>query len=79
MIKLDFLLAISIYLSALLMFIIGKWVFESRDVVIKKISQDTKFILQCSVCNFIYHDYSSNKISICPRCKSYLEEKEAKI
>jgi len=79
MIRIDFLLAISIYLSTLILFLLGEWILDNKDSKIKDILQDTKFILQCPICSFIYHDYKNGAISICPRCNSYTEREGAKL
>ena len=80
MIKIDFLLAISIYLSASLLFLLGKWILvNNKDRAIRYMSQDTKFILQCPICSFIYRDYTNGAVSICPRCESYSKREEAQL
>jgi len=80
MIRVDFLLAISIYLSILLLFLLGLWIStDNKNEIAKNMHQDTKFVLQCPICSFIYYDYTNTAISICPRCKSYSERGEAKV
>jgi len=68
MIKVDFYLCVAIYLIAILLFLIGRWVFH-REKEIKL--TETRFLYQCPICMHVYQDFNSDDYSVCPRCKSY--------
>ncbi len=73
MIKIDFALAISIYLTLSLLLVIGYWIFynwyRGKDIV-----HESQYIYQCPYCTYIFFHYNVNKeVVICPKCQSYLQ------
>ena len=80
MIKIDFSLAISIYISFIVLLVIGHWIIYTCSEE-RKIFDGIKFIEQCPYCTCIFFDYEESSIKICPQCKSYLsvEDKPSKL
>ena len=78
MIKIDFSIAIAIYLTLNLMLVIGFWLFYTCNRE-KQFGQEFKFLHQCTYCTYVFLDYSDSKIKICPKCRSYIifEETES--
>ena len=72
MIKIDFSLAISLYLFFTVLLVTVLWISYnwSKD---HALSSETKHIEQCPYCTHVFFNYRQTKIPVCPRCKSYLE------
>jgi hypothetical protein len=70
MIKIDFSLAVSLYLCIFLFLIICSWLLfkKYKD---KDLSLDVKFIWYCTVCTYAYINTKEENFSVCPRCGSY--------
>jgi phage FluMu protein Com len=72
MIKIDFSLAVALYLLSVLVIVVLAWLlFEHRlkgRTGFK--SWQKKEVWQCSVCTYTYLD-NQMELSRCPRCKSY--------
>lgn len=75
MIKIEFSLAIALYLilttCVVLLFLILK---NRREP--KQFSSEKRFLWQCSICTYVYVDTRHNTISQCPRCGSYNKKEE---
>lgn len=70
MIRIDFSLAVALYLLLTLGLIVGLWfIFEQRIKAKGSLGQ-RKNVWHCSVCTYTYLDTETD-LSICPRCKSY--------
>ena len=72
MIRVDFLWAISVYLSLTIVLVIGHWIIYTYRKE-KNILNNTKFVEQCPYCTCVFFDYADeSSIKICPQCKSYI-------
>lgn len=72
MIKIDFILAISLFLSFSSLLVFSMWMFYNhlRD---SGNPDNVKFLQQCPYCTYVFINYDEIKeLQICPRCKSYL-------
>ena len=70
MIKLDFSLAISLYIFLILNTLLIIWLFSKKENG-RDLSLDPRFIWFCSVCTYTYVNTKEDTISVCPRCSSY--------
>lgn len=70
MIKIDFSLAIALYLGGLIFLLFFSWIlakkYKERDL-----SLDPRFIWYCSVCTYTYINTKEDDFSLCPRCGNY--------
>ena len=72
MIKIDFSIAIALYLLILLGIVFCMWVFLRRKEFFGDLlSPNPRFIWCCSVCTYTYFTTHKTEISVCPRCGSY--------
>ena len=72
MIKVDFSVAIAVYLLLTLAFIACAWILFEHKIKSKGIFKNwqKRYVWQCSVCTYTYLD-REEELSVCPRCKSY--------
>jgi rubrerythrin len=80
MIKVEFSLAIALYLIFAVCLILIFWlVFEKRGNI-EASSLENIFFWQCAICTYVYVDSRHSTISQCPRCGSYnKKEKEGEV
>ena len=72
MIKVDFSIALGLYLFVLLGFVLCIWVFLRRKELFEDfLSLSPRFTWCCSVCTYTYFTTHKTEISVCPRCGSY--------
>jgi len=72
MIKVEFSLAIAIYLIFTVCLILVLWLFFERKKLKTLVSLKEKgFFWQCNVCTYVYVDSTHDVISKCPRCESF--------
>lgn len=71
-INLDF--AISLVISIILILVIISWfrytIKEDRSL------NQSKDVVQCPYCSYVFTDFLKQEIKICPRCESYIENKK---
>ncbi len=73
MIKIDFFLAVAVYLFCVVVLVIGHWMFynyfrgEEQDPFNK-----AEFLQRCPYCIYLFFDYGQDNFKICPRCRSYI-------
>jgi hypothetical protein len=70
MIKIDFSLAIALFIIFFTSLILIIWLFSKKQKD-KDLSLDDRFIWFCSVCTYTYINTKEDAISVCPRCGSY--------
>jgi len=70
MIKIDFSLAISLFIIFFISLILIIWLLSKKQKD-KDLSLDDRFIWFCSVCTYTYINTKEDAISVCPRCGSY--------
>jgi rRNA maturation endonuclease Nob1 len=70
MIKLDFAVAISLYITLSSVVVLVIWVYLDRNRF-KKYTSDDVYMWQCSICTHAYVDSVHKEISVCPVCGSY--------
>ena len=74
-INLDF--AISLAISIILLLVIASWFrYTIEEDGSLKQSRD---IVQCPYCNYVFVDFLKQKTKICPQCESYIEDKKENI
>ena len=72
MIKVDFSVALALYLFILLGLVFCLWLFLRRETLFENfLSLSPRFIWCCSVCTYTYFTTHKKEISTCPRCGSY--------
>lgn len=76
MIKVQFELAIFLYLLISIFGILSCWLIFSKINLPRGGSAEVESIWQCSICTYIYVDSKNKNLSICPRCNSYIERRE---
>lgn len=77
MINLNFYNAVAIYLSCIVLIFLGSWLFMDA-LSYKETKTQVEFLRQCPICTHLFFDFRSDKVSLCPRCKSYLKKEEVK-
>ncbi|OIO79607.1 MAG: hypothetical protein COW11_04840 [Candidatus Omnitrophica bacterium CG12_big_fil_rev_8_21_14_0_65_43_15] len=70
MIKIDFALAVSLYVTFFSIGVLFLWVYLNRNKF-KIYSSDEVYMWQCDVCTYAYVDSTHKEISACPVCGSY--------
>jgi len=70
MIKIDFSLAIALFIIFFISLILIAWLLSKKQKD-KDLSLDDRFIWFCSVCTYTYINTKEDIISVCPRCGSY--------
>lgn len=73
MIKLQFEIAIFLYLLIAIFGFLVAWVIFTKMKIRAKHSAQLESIWQCFICTYIYVDSKNSRLSVCPRCKSYNE------
>ena len=77
MIKIEFSLAIALYLVLIICIIFICWIIiESRKDRPGLFSSERDFFWQCDTCTYLYVDSKHAVISQCPRCGSYNKKEE---
>ncbi len=72
MVKIDFSIALSLYLLILLGVVFCLWIFlREEDSFGSFLSLSPRFIWCCSICTYTYFTTHRTEISVCPRCGSY--------
>lgn len=76
MIKIEFSLAIALYLILTVCLILVLWMCMEKKRVLSSFSSEKRFFWQCDICTYLYVDTRHNIISQCPRCGSYNRREE---
>ncbi|MFH1783198.1 MAG: hypothetical protein ABH848_06240 [Candidatus Omnitrophota bacterium] len=76
MIKVEFSLAIGIYLILSVCLILLAWFIYEKKAVNTFVSTEKTFFWQCTICTLVYIDSHHTNISQCPRCKSFNKKEE---
>ncbi len=75
MIHIDFFLAVCLYLFLTTFLVIGHWIFYTlrgdEDLPI-----DSQNLHQCPYCAYVFFDYETSQLKICPRCESYIAHED---
>jgi len=79
MIKIEFSLAIGLYLILTVCIIFVVWLIFEKKKVFKPFSSQKRFFWQCSICTYVYVDTKHSIISLCPRCGSYNKKDENEV
>lgn len=76
MIRLGFDVAVAVFLSIVVLFILGAWLFDRKRRERQSGVEDDKGrdMRQCPYCRHICVDDKHQKIMICPVCRSYFDE-----
>lgn len=78
MIKIEFSLAIALYVILVLCSIFISWMIVDKKRNLPGPSSPEKdFFWQCGTCTYVYIDTTHGTISTCPRCGSYNKREEA--
>jgi hypothetical protein len=75
MIKIEFVAAVSIFLSIILILVLGLWIFYTCNKD-SQMAIRSEIINHCPICTCVFYDYSQKKVKICPNCKSYIDSEE---
>ena len=75
MIKIDLCSAMAFYLFSFLFLVLGLWIFYNYPRKVKR-APDSKFAEQCPYCTYLFFDFHTAQVKICPRCKSYITRQE---
>lgn len=71
MIKLDFAIAVSIFLSIPLALVFIPWMFYNCREDGEGLDQ-SQYVQQCPYCTYIFFDYQKVQLKTCPRCHSLI-------
>ena len=75
MIKIDFITAISILTSCVLLLVFIPWITYNYTRT-KNRSNDNQHLIHCPFCSYIFFDYQNREVNSCPRCQSLIEKKD---
>ena len=79
MIPIDLSLFASIFTSALLLLVLGRWIIytysSSHSVIFESKKED---LIICPYCTHLFFDFEKEKVKVCPRCESYIAAEEPK-
>ncbi|MFC1703622.1 hypothetical protein ACFL1E_02410 [Candidatus Omnitrophota bacterium] len=74
MIKIEFSIAIALYIGTLVSLVVIQWLFMRVKTAR---SVDTDALWQCPICTYVYFDYyPKGEFSTCPRCDSFTKKEE---
>lgn len=71
MIKLDFSLAVFLYLATSVITILAAWIYFEQRRYIKRRDLTKDLLRKCDVCTYVYVDSHRENFSTCPQCGSY--------
>lgn len=71
MIELSPITALMLYLCATLSVLLGIWIFQHYRMRSKTILSPEKNMQVCEFCHFAYLAENTEKVTRCPRCKSF--------
>jgi uncharacterized paraquat-inducible protein A len=77
MIKLEFSIAVAVYIILTACLVLLAWVVFEKRGVLKQFSSEKDLFWQCAICTYVYVDSRHTKISQCPRCGSYNKKEKA--
>jgi len=75
MIKIEFSLAVALYLVLTTCLVLFIGIFKNRKDP-KQFFSEKNFLWQCSICTYVYVNSRHTNMSQCPRCGSYNEKEE---
>ena len=71
MIQIDLALAIALFLFLVILLVICPIIFYNFNSE-KNLFLESKYLSQCPFCTYLFFDYTSENVKICPRCESYI-------
>ena len=71
MIKIEFPIAIAIFISVPLILVFLSWIFYNLKRE-KKRSNELEYFQQCPYCTYVFFDYSEKALKTCPHCQSLI-------
>lgn len=71
MIEVDIPLAFTLYLLLILTVFFLLWIRQEGKKKFKSLDKEEGYLWQCSICAFIYLDPAEERLSCCPRCRSF--------
>lgn len=74
----DLTSAIALYLIIAVVLVMAGWIFYNWGTTEKPLAEQQQFLEQCPYCTFVFFDYNSASIKICPGCKSYITNEDQK-
>jgi len=72
MIRVDLVVAISVFLFFILLLVIGQWLSYNNRKENRSFISESRYLFQCPFCTFLFFDYTETNIKKCPSCKSYI-------
>ncbi|MBU4311495.1 MAG: hypothetical protein KJ706_02095 [Candidatus Omnitrophica bacterium] len=76
MIRIDFSLAIGLYIILTVCLVLVLWLVFDKKRSSESFTSEENFFWQCSICTYVYVDSKHNTLSQCPRCGSYNKREE---
>ena len=74
MMRIDFSFAVTLFVSTVVLFFLIKMLFVNKCDKIKSVDNTADVVRVCPYCSCVSVNYFNKKLSICPVCKSYIEE-----
>ena len=72
MIKINFPIAISLYLTFSILLVFTGWIFYNYKEGKLNLFNKLKSLQQCPFCTYVFYVYHESDVDICPKCKSYI-------
>ncbi len=76
MFKVDFCLAVAIFLIVDFLVVISFWVFYTYHNDSETDLQNSKYFRQCPYCCVVFFDYQKQALCACPQCKSLIDHND---
>lgn len=76
MIKIEFSLAIGLYIALTVCLVLVLWLVFEKKKSPKSFTSEENFFWQCSICTYVYVHSRHSALSQCPRCGSYNRKEE---
>lgn len=74
----DFITAITLFISCVLLLVIGHWLMYNNSEDARASGQKkSTLVIQCPYCSTLFFDSKKSFLPKCPRCQSYVDKKES--
>ena len=76
MLKIDFSLAVAVFLTLDFLVVISIWIFYTYTNDGETDVGNSKYFRQCPYCCVVFFDYQKQALRACPQCKSLIDHND---